>query len=123
MREIPLYPPVSEVRLELSYRDSLGVTIKSFNNVNELAEFLKSNPPLAKELSYVPKKSKPPSPDPNEKVKETMKLFMRANILSALYADAGVIMCAQKLLIEKIKTGWVLTVKGKEYIEKLRSEQ
>jgi hypothetical protein len=123
MREIPLYPPVSEVRLELSYRDSLGVTIKSFNNVQELAEFLKSNPPLARQLSYVPKKPKPSNPDPSEKVKETMRLFMRANILSGLYADAGVIMCAQKLLIEKISTGWVLTVKGKDYIEKLRLEE
>jgi hypothetical protein len=52
-----MYPPIKEVRIELHWRD-IGVSYKTFANVQELAQFLKDNPILANAVGYTEKKSK-----------------------------------------------------------------
>jgi hypothetical protein len=122
-REIPMFGPISEARIEVSYRDRNGHTIKAFANVQELAEFLKCNPQLAKVFGYVAKKPKSPEPKDEDPVRDTMILFLERSVLSSTYNSAGLIMCQQKFLIEKISLGYVLTNSGKRYLERLESEK
>lgn len=56
MPKVPIYPPIKEVKIQLYWEDKSTKGGNSFNTVQELAEFLKENPDLAKAVNYVPKK-------------------------------------------------------------------
>lgn len=119
-----MFGPIHDARIEVTYRDRSGHTIKTFANVHELAEFLKCNPQLAEIFGYVPRKPKSQNTEAkDDPVRETMKLFVDRNIVNGIYNSAGIIMCAEKLLIEKIGLGYVLTKAGKKYLEAMRSEK
>lgn len=120
MREIPIYPPIKDGQLTLSYTDRTGFVSKNFANVEELAQFFRSNPLIAKHFGYIPKGHKPElgSELPPDRVRDTMKRFTNERILNG-YADAGIHECAQLRLIEKISLGWVITNEGKKYLEQL----
>jgi hypothetical protein len=57
-KEVPLYGKIKDARIELHWND-MGQTIKTFRTVQELADFLKSNPRLATEFGYVSKNQRP----------------------------------------------------------------
>lgn len=124
MREIPLYPPIKEGEIILSYSDSLGETTKVFRNVNELAAFFKENPAIARYFGYISKNSpQPVQPKPvnlvDSLIEKTMRRFFNEGVLTG-YDDEGVHLCACNFLIEKISLGWAKTELGKKYLEKLK---
>jgi hypothetical protein len=56
MPKIPIYLPIKLVSIELYYEDAVTKGSNSFATVQELAEFLKDNPELAKAVKYISKK-------------------------------------------------------------------
>lgn len=55
---IPVKLPFKLIEISIHSIDGYGEGYKIFNNVHELADFLKANPEYAKALGYVPKGSK-----------------------------------------------------------------
>lgn len=53
--EIPHHPPFDIIEIKIEWSDNIGAGIKTFNNVQELAIFLKDNPAFAEALGYAPK--------------------------------------------------------------------
>ncbi len=53
-----IYEPIKEIKIKVEWRDQASFTIKEFKTVQELAEFLKEHPPLAKAVNYVSKNKK-----------------------------------------------------------------
>ena len=124
---IPLHPAITEAKIEITYKDRTGYVIRVFDDVLQFADFLKENPPVAKALKYVPKPARQPAPQPPpievDKVKETMKQFLTCRSVSHIYHDDGLIMCAEKLLLDRTESGWYPTKLGEKYLEKLRLEK
>ena len=56
MPTVPIYLPIRKVELTLYYEDKVTKGSHTFNDVQELAEFLTSNPDLAKAVKYTKKK-------------------------------------------------------------------
>jgi hypothetical protein len=50
-----IHLPLKEVTLKLEWIDQIGFTGKTFQTVQELAEFLKEYPPLAQAVNYISK--------------------------------------------------------------------
>lgn len=44
-----------EIKIELHWSDTIGHTIKGFDDVRQFADFLKANPDLAKAIGYISK--------------------------------------------------------------------
>jgi hypothetical protein len=54
--QVPVRTPISEIRIDLFWRDGYGQGTKSFFSVTDLAIFLKDNPEIAKAVNYISKK-------------------------------------------------------------------
>lgn len=54
--QVPVRPPIKEIKIELHWEDTIGIAIKGFDNVHHFADFLKANPDLAKAIGYISKK-------------------------------------------------------------------
>ena len=54
-KEVPVKPPIKTIGIYLHWVDGIGESSKGFANVQEFADFLKSNPILAEGVGYVPK--------------------------------------------------------------------
>jgi hypothetical protein len=54
--QVSVRPPVKEIKIELHWRDTVGYTIKGFDDVRHFADFLRDNPDLAKAIGYISKK-------------------------------------------------------------------
>lgn len=52
MTTIPVHPPFEQIEIQVVWTDRIGTGTKVFNNVYELAEFLKLNPVFAEALGY-----------------------------------------------------------------------
>lgn len=118
---IPLYPPLRDKEITVSFTDRTGQVIRKFADVDELARFFKDNPQVAREFGYVRKDRKEDEleekkPDP---VRETMMRFLNGETVLKGYATEGVHQAASKFLIEKTSMGWVRTDAGKKYLAKL----
>jgi hypothetical protein len=124
MREIPIYPPLRDKEITVTYTDKGGFVRKVFNNVDELALFFKDNPVIAREFGYVPKKEKPPEPHKKiDDLEEAMKEFIRTDSINRIWNNAGRILAMEKGWVTMHANGYVLTKEGKEYIEILRSKK
>lgn len=124
MREIPIYPPLRDKQITVSYTDKSGYISKMFANVDELASFFKSNPEIAREFGYVPKKEKPPQPPKKiDDLEEAMKEFIRTDSINRIWNNAGRIKAMEKGFVTMHANGYVLTKEGKEYVEMLRSKK
>lgn len=51
-----IHLPLKEVKIKLEWTDQVSFNGKTFETVQELADFLKEYPPLAEAVKYVPKK-------------------------------------------------------------------
>jgi hypothetical protein len=51
-----VYLPIKAVKIQLYWEDATGFNDKEFNDVHQLADFLKYNPVLARAVGYVAKK-------------------------------------------------------------------
>lgn len=54
--QVPVRPPIKEIKIELHWKDTIGQAIKGFDDVHQFADFLKANPELAKAIGYISKK-------------------------------------------------------------------
>jgi hypothetical protein len=52
---VPVKLPIKEIKLILYWRDGFSETHKGFDNVQQLADFLKNNQELATAIGYIPK--------------------------------------------------------------------
>jgi len=53
---VPVRPPITEIKIELYWKDQASSGSVSFANVKEFAEFLREHPDLAKAVGYEAKK-------------------------------------------------------------------
>jgi hypothetical protein len=124
MREIPIYPPLRDMQITVSYTDRGGYVCKMFNNVDELASFFKSNPEIAREFGYVRKKEMPPEPPKKiDDLEEAMKEFLNSNSINRIWNSAGRIKALNLRLVELRANGYVLTKEGQQYVERLKSKK
>lgn len=56
--EVPVQPPIKEIKINLVWSDGFGQAGKDFSNMQGLANFLKVNPVLAEGVGFVPKRLK-----------------------------------------------------------------
>jgi hypothetical protein len=56
--EVPIQEPVKEAFIQFHYVDKMGETVRTFESVHRLADFLKYNPVLGKMVGYIPKSKK-----------------------------------------------------------------
>jgi hypothetical protein len=54
---IPHKPPFAFLQIQIMWEDGMTRGVKYFNDVHELANFLKANPAFAEGLKYVAKKT------------------------------------------------------------------
>ncbi len=55
---VSVKPPIKEIKLILYWRDGFSETHKGFDNVQQLADFLKNNQELATAIGYIPNAKK-----------------------------------------------------------------
>lgn len=119
MREIPLYPPIKDIVIEVSYTDRVGPCTKTFNNVTELAAFFRENPAIARAVGYVQKEKRnevkhAPVLDP---VRDVMMLFIRKNFVEKIEDSLALQLCIKVGLIERLSFGYCLTDQGAKYLQ------
>jgi hypothetical protein len=51
---IPHKPPFEFIQIKIEWKDEIGTGGKNFNDVFEMANFLRNNPAFAEALKYVP---------------------------------------------------------------------
>jgi hypothetical protein len=58
--EIPIREPITDAYIKFIFIDKNGTTERTFETVQTLAEFLRYNPQLAKQVNYVSNKGSDP---------------------------------------------------------------
>jgi hypothetical protein len=118
MRKISMNLPISGAKIEISFKDRAGSVRLSFNNVQELAEFLKSHCPIAEALGYIKKQPVNISAEEQE-IRNVMGQFLKNTYQSSLKTPMGQRLCIEKRLIERWGDGWVISELGNLYLKTL----
>lgn len=122
MKVRELYNYIEAGQIVIRYTDRLGPFQKEFDDVQELALYLKENPEVARYFKYVPKKEMEPLPlrPEGDPVHETMKLFLKQSYNKALPMTEGLKQCLNDQLVSHLSVGYSLTDLGKRYVYQMK---